>query len=252
MGPTKWSYFYLYVILDIFSRRVVGWCVADAETAALFKPLLDDAIAKHNVPPGQLTLHADRGGPMKAKATALLLADPRVKPKDKPRRNPFAQPAAYLQRQSVLRKPLQDSEVSADLPPALWLHRGRQELLPTLLRLVQPGPSSRRDRPDDPGPSALRSDRRRPHRSSAHTRSCIPRKPGALRQQSANTTRQTNCSVDQSTTRNVNHPSLNRDPGCIKVVDTFRGQQAVEIGEFTTRWKGRYFRAAVKIGGVVR
>ena len=75
MGPAKWRYFYLYVILDIFSRRVVGWCVADAESAALFKPLFDDAIAKHNVPPGQLTLHADRGGPMKAKATALLLAD---------------------------------------------------------------------------------------------------------------------------------------------------------------------------------
>jgi transposase InsO family protein len=74
-GPTKWSYFYLYVILDIFSRRVVGWCVADAETAALFRPLFDDAVAKHNVPPGQLTLHADRGGPMTAKATALLLAD---------------------------------------------------------------------------------------------------------------------------------------------------------------------------------
>jgi transposase InsO family protein len=75
MGPTKWSYFYLYVILDIFSRRVVGWCVADAESATLFRPLFDDAIAKHNVPPGQLTLHADRGGPMKAKATAFLLAD---------------------------------------------------------------------------------------------------------------------------------------------------------------------------------
>ena len=75
MGPTKWSYFYLYVILDIFSRRVVSWCVADAESAVLFKPLFDDAIAKHQVPPGQLTLHADRGGPMKAKATALLLAD---------------------------------------------------------------------------------------------------------------------------------------------------------------------------------
>jgi putative transposase len=75
MGPTKWSYFYLYVILDIFSRRVVGWCVADAESATLFKPLLNDAIAKNNVPPGRLTLHADRGGPMKAKATALLLAD---------------------------------------------------------------------------------------------------------------------------------------------------------------------------------
>ena len=65
MGPSKWSYFYLYVILDIFSRRVVGWCVADAETATVFKPLFDDAIEKHNVPPGQLTLHADRGGPMR-------------------------------------------------------------------------------------------------------------------------------------------------------------------------------------------
>jgi putative transposase len=51
MGPSKWWYFYLYVILDIFSRRVVGWCVADAETATLFRPLFDDAIAKHNVPP---------------------------------------------------------------------------------------------------------------------------------------------------------------------------------------------------------
>jgi putative transposase len=75
MGPAKWNYFYLYVILDIFSRRVVGWCIADVESAALFKPLLQDAITKNLVTPGQLTLHADRGGPMKAKATAFLLAD---------------------------------------------------------------------------------------------------------------------------------------------------------------------------------
>jgi transposase InsO family protein len=74
-GPVKWTYFYLYVIIDIFSRRVVGWCVADTESTALFKALFDDAIVKHQVPPGQLTLHADRGGPMKAKATAQLLAD---------------------------------------------------------------------------------------------------------------------------------------------------------------------------------
>jgi putative transposase len=75
MGPAKWTYFYLYVIIDIFSRRVVGWCVADTESAALFKPLFESAVAKHDVPPGQLTLHADRGPSMKAKATALLLAD---------------------------------------------------------------------------------------------------------------------------------------------------------------------------------
>ena len=74
-GPAKWSYFYLYVILDIYSRRVVGWQIAEAETATLFEPLFHETVAKHNVPPGQLTLHADRGGPMKAKATALLLSD---------------------------------------------------------------------------------------------------------------------------------------------------------------------------------
>ena len=75
MRPAKWSYFYLYVILDIFSRRVVGGRVADAESATLFKALFDDTLAKHVVQPGQLTLHADRGGPMKAKAGALMLAD---------------------------------------------------------------------------------------------------------------------------------------------------------------------------------
>ena len=75
MGPAKWTYFYLYVIIDIFSRRVISWCVADRESATLFTALFNDAIAKHRVPPGQLTLHADRGGPMRAKTTALLLAD---------------------------------------------------------------------------------------------------------------------------------------------------------------------------------
>jgi putative transposase len=75
MGPAKWTYFYLYVIIDIFSRRVVGWCVADRESATLFMALFKDAAAKHPAPSGQLTLHADRGGPMRAKTTALLLAD---------------------------------------------------------------------------------------------------------------------------------------------------------------------------------
>ena len=75
MGPAKWTYFYLYVIIDIFSRRVVGWRVADAESADLFKPLFQDAAAKHAICPGQLTLHADRGPSMKAKATVFLLAD---------------------------------------------------------------------------------------------------------------------------------------------------------------------------------
>jgi len=75
MGPAKWTYFYLYVIIDIFSRKVVGWCVVERESAAMFAALFKDTIAKHPVPPGQLTLHADRGAPMRAKTTVFLLAD---------------------------------------------------------------------------------------------------------------------------------------------------------------------------------
>jgi len=74
-GPVTWSYFYLYVIIDIFSRRVTGWRIEEAENASLFKALFNDAVAKHAIPKGQLTLHADRGAPMKAKVTALMLAD---------------------------------------------------------------------------------------------------------------------------------------------------------------------------------
>jgi transposase InsO family protein len=59
MAPVKWSYFYLYVILDIFSRRVVGWRVEHAESATLFKALFIDAMTKHDVPPDQLTLQAN-------------------------------------------------------------------------------------------------------------------------------------------------------------------------------------------------
>ena len=75
LGPIKWTYFYLYVIMDIFSRRVVGWCVADRESAELFTALFEETVFKHSVPDGQLTLHSDRGAPMIAKSTAQLLAD---------------------------------------------------------------------------------------------------------------------------------------------------------------------------------
>ena len=74
-GPAKWTYFYLYVILDIFSRYVVGWMIAPHESAALAQRLIADTCAKHGIQPGQLTLHADRGSSMKSKPVALLLAD---------------------------------------------------------------------------------------------------------------------------------------------------------------------------------
>ena len=74
-GPVTWTYFYLYVILDIFSRYVVGWMVAHRESAALAKRLIEDTCAKQGVVPGQLTLHADRGSSMKSKCVAQMLSD---------------------------------------------------------------------------------------------------------------------------------------------------------------------------------
>lgn len=75
LGPEKWSYFHLYVILDIFSRYVVGWMVATRESAALAQRLIAETCQKQNILPGRLTLHADRGSSMKSKPVALLLSD---------------------------------------------------------------------------------------------------------------------------------------------------------------------------------
>ncbi len=75
LGPAKWTYFYLYVILDIFSRYVVGWMIAPHESAALAERLIAETCAKQGIVPGQLTLHADRGASMRSKPVALLLAD---------------------------------------------------------------------------------------------------------------------------------------------------------------------------------
>ena len=73
-GPAKWTYFYLYVILDIFSRYVVGWMLADCESARLAKRLIAETCEKQHIVPGHLTIHADRGSSMKSQGVAVLLA----------------------------------------------------------------------------------------------------------------------------------------------------------------------------------
>jgi putative transposase len=75
LGPAKWNYFYLYVILDVFSRYVVGWMVATRESSALAKRLISETCEKHGIERDQLTLHADRGTSMRSKPVAFLLAD---------------------------------------------------------------------------------------------------------------------------------------------------------------------------------
>jgi putative transposase len=75
LGPAKWTYYYLYVILDVFSRYAVGWMVAYREAAALASRLIEASCQRQGIERDQLTLHADRGSSMKSKPVALLLSD---------------------------------------------------------------------------------------------------------------------------------------------------------------------------------
>lgn len=74
-GPAKWQHYCLYVIMDIFSRCVVGWMIAERESETLAQRLIADTLRKHGIKPGQLVLHADRGAAMSSKPVAQLLAD---------------------------------------------------------------------------------------------------------------------------------------------------------------------------------
>jgi putative transposase len=74
-GPAKWTCFHLYVILDIYSRYVVGWMIADRECSILAGQLIAATAARHDIVPGTLTLHADRGTSMRSKTVAELLVD---------------------------------------------------------------------------------------------------------------------------------------------------------------------------------
>jgi putative transposase len=74
-GAAKWTYHYLYVILDVYSRYVVGWMIAECESAALAEAFIAETCAQEGIAPDQLTLHADRGSAMTSKCVAQLLAD---------------------------------------------------------------------------------------------------------------------------------------------------------------------------------
>jgi putative transposase len=74
-GPERGVYYDLYVIIDIYSRYVVGWTVQNTETGELAKQFIDDTLKQHKILPGTLTLHADRGTSMTSKPVSQLLTD---------------------------------------------------------------------------------------------------------------------------------------------------------------------------------
>ncbi len=77
-GPVKGSGYKLYTVLDIFSRYVVGWMIAEGESSDLAKQLMTETARKQGIQPDRLTLHADNGSPMKGKPLSHLLLDLRI------------------------------------------------------------------------------------------------------------------------------------------------------------------------------
>jgi transposase InsO family protein len=121
LGPAKWTYYYLYVILDIFSRYVVGWMVTYRESAALAKRLIAETCAKQGIESGEA-----HGARRPGLVDDLQAGGPAARG---PRGHEVPLEAPRLQRQPVLRGPVQDPEVPARIPPAVRIDRGRPFVL---------------------------------------------------------------------------------------------------------------------------
>ena len=127
-GPAKWTYYYLYVVLDIYSRYATGWMLATRESAALAEKLIADTCTKQDSRPRA----ADH--PRRPRLVDDVQA--RRVPARRPGRHPVPHPPARQQRQPVLRGPVQDPQIPARVPRPVHLNRGRPGPLPGLLHLV--------------------------------------------------------------------------------------------------------------------
>ena len=173
LGPRKGQYFYLYVILDIFSRYVTRWMVAERETAGLAGRLIEASCLKHGVLPQVLTLHSDRRSPMTAKCTGATAG--------RPGRHAIAEPSPGLERQSLLGGAVQDRQIPPRLPRPVLQHRGGEGVLPVVLPVVQHRAPAWRHRPADPRPGPLRPCPRGDPPEAGRSRRRLRRPSGALR-----------------------------------------------------------------------
>ena len=190
LGPVKWTYFYLYVMLDVFSRYVVGWMVAHREIATLAEQFIDETCARQGIGRDQLTIHADRG---------VDDLQARRVPAGRPggHQDPLA--PARLQRQPVLGSAVQDAQVPAGVPGPLWLDPGRPGPLPRLLPLVQHPAPPRGSWAADAPRRALRLGRTAHGRPGDRARYGLRHPPGAFSRRLAPSTGTSSGGVDQPT-----------------------------------------------------
>ena len=218
-GPAKWTYYHLYVILDIFSRYAVGWMVATRESAVLAEKLIAATCARQGIGRGQLTLHADRGSSMTSKPVALLLADLGVTQSHSRPHVSNDNPYSEAQFKTLKYRP--------GVPGPVPLDRGRPRALPGILPLVQrrapprrPRPAHRRRHPPRPRPSRPGPARPRPGRR-------LPRPPRALRQQATRPAGTARHILDQPAPGEGTRHSVKDTQRCPRQVDRFRGRHTI-------------------------
>ena len=184
LGPTKWTSYYLYVMLDIFSRYVVGWLIADRESGALAEVLIAEACAKQRIGREKLTIHADNGGPMIAKPVALLMIDLGVtKSHSRPHvsnDNPFSE----AQFKTMKYQPDYPERLPMSPPEAGWAGAWRSgrcaPLGADLLPVVQRRASPQRNRLPHAGGRALWRSVAALRRAAAHSEGGLCSPSGTL------------------------------------------------------------------------
>jgi putative transposase len=122
-GPVKWVYFCLYVVLDLFSRFVVGWLIAAHESALLAEQLLTESYLRQGLAPGQLAVHSDRGGPMIAKPLGMLFDDLGITPSLARPRTPDDNPYSEAQFKTVKYHPTFPERFGGLLDARTWGQR---------------------------------------------------------------------------------------------------------------------------------
>ena len=223
-GPVKWTYFYLYVIIDVFSRYVTGWMIAYREGAELAKQFIEEAIGKHQVPAGQLTIHADRGRVMRSKPVAFLMADLGV---TKSHSRPYVSddnPYSESQFRTMKYRPefpdrfgcIQDSRAFCQQ----FFQWYNQEHRHSGIGLLTPAMVHFGETQTCPGPPPGGARRR------------LPGAPGPLRSAAAKTTAIAFGGLDQQAgstrPKDRGRKSVNSYAGCLKVLDTRSNESSMK------------------------
>ena len=208
LGPVKWTYYYLYVLLDIFSRYVPGWLLATQESAALAKQLIAETCRRQAIDPGQLTAHSDRGPSMTSTSVALLLADLGVtKSLSRPQTsndNPYSE----AQFKTLKYRP--------EFPDRFGSLQDGRGFCRTFFRLVQYRASPLGHRHADPGGRPLRPGPADHRRAAADLGHGVRAAPGTIRPQPAPASGRASPGLDQSAEAETGAP------GCPRIDDRHR------------------------------